>query len=186
MMASWKDVGAWLKRNGGGLVGVAGAVATGNIPAAVATVAGMVSEATGETSPDAALLQLQTNPEAMVRLREIAQRNEADLRLHHREVLRLDLEDEQRAHAEQQATIRAGDAAEDPYIRHTRPMMARQSWYATMVYVIGFEGLQAAQLFSAGASMELAMVLIAPAGAYLGFRTWDKYNRRRVVVAQSQ
>ena len=49
-MATWGNVGEWLKRNGTGLVGLAGAVATGNIPAGVAAVASMVSEATGHQS----------------------------------------------------------------------------------------------------------------------------------------
>lgn len=173
-MSAWAKVGDWLKSNGTGLIGLAGAVATGNIPAGVAAVASMISEATGETDPMKALQRLQTDPETMVRLEEIAQRAEADIRLHHRELLRLELEDAQHAHTEQQQTIRTGDTADDPYVRHTRPKMARQSWYATMVYVIAFEALRSAGVFGSGAVMELAMILIAPAGAYLGFRSLDK------------
>jgi len=173
----WEDVGGWLRSNGGSLLGLAGAVATGNIPAGVAAVASMVAEATGETSPSAALAKLQTDPATLVKLEEIAKRDEADIRLHHRELLRLTLEDAQKAHEQQQLTIRSGDNAEDEYVRHTRPKMARQSWYATMSYVILFEGLKLSGAFSSGASLELAMVLIAPAGAYMGFRTWDKQRK---------
>lgn len=173
-MTTWAKVGDWLKSNGTGLLGLAGAVATGNVPAGVAAVASMISEATGETDPMKALQRLQTDPATMVRLEEIAQRNEADIRLHHREMLRLELEDAQHAHTEQQQTIRTGDTAEDLYVRHTRPKMARQSWYATMAYVIAFEGMRAAGVFEFGATMELAFVLVAPAGAYLGFRSLDK------------
>ena len=109
-----------------------------------------------------------------MRLEEIARRDEADIRAHHREMLRLGLEDQQAEHREQQQTIRTGDTAEDPYVRHTRPLMARQSWYATMCYVIAFEALKALGVFQTGAVVELAVLLIAPAGAYLGFRSWDK------------
>lgn len=177
---SWKKVGSWLKANGTGLVGLAGAVATGNVPAGVAAVASMITEATGETDPLKALTRLQADPQTLVRLEEIAKQAEADIRLHHRELLRLELEDVQKEHAETQNTIRTGDTAEDEYVRHTRPLMARQSWYATMGYVIGMELLQAMELITTGASVELAMLLVAPAGAYIGFRTFDK---RRVPKA---
>lgn len=174
MDSAWSSVGRWLKSNTSGLAGLAGAVATGNIPAGVAAVASMVSEATGASEPAEALRRLQADPETLVRLEEIARRDEADLRAHHRELMRLQLEDAQHQHEQQQSTIRTGDTAEDPYVRHTRPMMARQSWYATMAYVIGFEALKALEVFSVGASAELTMLLIAPAGAYIGFRTLDK------------
>lgn len=177
-MSTWGDVGDWLKRNGSNLLGLAGAVATGNVPAGVAAVASMVTEATGESNPAAALAKLQADPATLVKLEEIAKRDEADLRLHHRELLRLELEDAQKEHTEQQETIRSGDNAGDEYVRHTRPMMARQSWYATMAYIIGFEGLKAFKVTSAGATWDLAMVLIAPAAAYLGFRTIDKFRKK--------
>lgn len=173
----WKDVGDWLKANGGSLLGLAGAVATGNIPAGVAAVASMISEATGETSPAAALAKLQADPATLAKLEEIAKKNEADIRLHHRELFRLELEDRQKEHEQTQTTIRAGDATEDEYVRHTRPLMARQSWYATMGYVIGFELLKATELVKTGATVELAILLVAPAGAYIGFRTWDKFRK---------
>lgn len=175
----WKDLGEWLKSNGGSLLGLAGAVATGNIPAGVAVVASMISEATGETNPAAALAKLQADPATLVKLEEIAKRNEADIRLQHRELFRLTLEDRQKEHEQQQDTIRGGDNAEDEYVRHTRPMMARQSWYATMGYVFLFEFLKGVEAIKTGASVELAMLLVAPAGAYLGFRTWDKWNDRK-------
>lgn len=173
---NWSDVGDWLKKNSGGLLGLAGAVATGNIPAGVAAVAAMISEATGQTSPAEALKTLQMDPESRIKLEEIIKRDEADIRLHYREVLKLELEDKQKEQEEQQKTIRVGDTAEDPYVRKTRPLMARQSWYATMAYVIVMELLKGFKVIDTGASWDLAMILVAPAGAYLGFRSWDKKN----------
>jgi hypothetical protein len=82
--------------------------------------------------------------------------------------------DKQHAHEQQQATIRGGDQAQDEYVRHTRPLMARQAWYATAAYVIGFEAAKVAG-HGTGASWELAMALLTPAAAYLGFRTGDKF-----------
>jgi len=82
--------------------------------------------------------------------------------------------DKQSAHTQQQETIRTGDTASDEYVRHTRPMMARQSWYATVAYILAFEGMKAYGQ-GGGASWEMAMVLLAPAAAYLGFRTGDKF-----------
>ena len=173
-MSAWGKVGQWLKGNGSSLLGLAGAVATGNVPAGVAAVASLVSEATGESDPVAALRRLQTDPSTLVRLEELARQKEEDIRVHHRELLRMELEDQQLAHREQQDTIRSGDNAEDDYVRRTRPLMARQSWYATVGYVLGFESMKAFGLVTVGAEVELAMLLVAPAGAYIGFRTFDK------------
>lgn len=170
---NWSDVGDWLKKNGGSLLGLAGAVATGNIPAGVAAVASMVTEATGETDPAKALRALQTDPATMVKLEEIAKRDEADIRLHHREMLRLRLEDGQKEHAEQQQTIRSGDNAEDEYVRHTRPLMARQSWYGMAGYIVLMEVAKAFS-YGSGASVEIALVIGAPGMAYMGFRSLDK------------
>jgi hypothetical protein len=90
----------------------------------------------------------------------------------------LRLKDEQEAHKQTQDTIRSGDNASDEYVRHTRPMMARQSWYATMAYIIGFEGAKALGYFSIGSSWDLAAILISPAAAYIGFRSLDHFTKR--------
>lgn len=173
-MSAWSSVGGWLKDNGTGLLKVAGAVATGNIPGGIAAVASMVSEATGETDPKKALMSLKNNPELLLKLEEITKLNEQSIREHHRDVLRMQLEDEQKQHEQQQLTIRSGDNAVDEVVRKTRPEIARQSWYATMVYVIGFELLEALSLADSGASIQLAAMLVSPCGAYMGFRTIDK------------
>ncbi len=73
----------------------------------------------------------------------------------------------------------------DEYVCHTRPMIARQSWYATMIYIIGFDGLQAAQVFTTGANWDLAMILLAPAAGYLGLRSLDKIKRPSKAIAPS-
>jgi hypothetical protein len=174
---SWDKVGGWLKDNGSSLLKLAGAVATGNAPAGIAAVASMVTEATGETNPARALTALQGDPVIMAKLEEIAKRDEADIRLHHREMHRVNLEDQQQAHKQQQDTIRSGDTASDTYVRHTRPGMARKSWTATVAYCIGCFGVEAitgVDLFNT----YLAGVLSAPAWAYLGFRTADKFALR--------
>jgi len=171
---SWEGVGSWLKNNTGGLLGLAGAVVTGNLPAGVAAVASMVTEATGETDPAKALAKLQASPETLVKLEEIAKANEQDLRKHHRYMLHLELEDRQKQHSEQQQTIRAGDTANDETVRLTRPTMAKQSWAATIAYCIGSFGVHAIQ-GTAIFDLAIAGILSAPAWAYMGFRTGDKF-----------
>lgn len=123
---------------------------------------------TGLPDADAAVDRILTNPALQLEY----QRMLSTERLRFRE---MELADQQHAHEQQQTTIRTGDTADDEYVRHTRPLMARQSWYAVALYVIGFEGAKALGHASIGASMELAMVLLAPAAAYLGFRTGDKF-----------
>lgn len=173
----WSDVGGWLKENAGPGAALVGSLLTGNVHGAVAAGVALVGSATGTTDPVKALNALQTDPATMIKLRELAFREEDAIRAHIRGMEELRLKDEQAAHEQQQATIRGGDNAGDEYVRHTRPMMARQSWYATMGYVIGFEGLKAVGAFSFGASWDLALIIIAPAAAYLGFRSLDKFKR---------
>jgi hypothetical protein len=171
---NWSDVGGWLKDNAGTGASLVGSLLTGNVPGAIAAGVALVSGATGTNDPQAALAQLQGNPEAMLKLKELAIQEQASIRAHIHTMEELRLKDEQAAHHEQQETIRSGDNANDEYVRHTRPLMARQSWYATMGYVIGFELLKIFGLVQTGAVVELAMLLVAPAGAYIGFRTFDK------------
>ena len=173
----WSDVGDWIKGNAGSGAALVGSLLTGNIPGAVAAGVALVGSATGQNDPTKALEALQTNPETVLKLKELAFKEEDSIRQHIRAMEEMRLKDEQAAHAEQQHTIRSGDQAEDEYVRHTRPMMARQSWYATMGYVIGFEGMKADEVFKMGASWDLAMILIAPAAAYLGFRSLDKFRK---------
>lgn len=86
----------------------------------------------------------------------------------------LTLADKQAEQHETQETIRAGDTATDEYVRHTRPMMARRSFWMMVCYVIGMEGLKAFG-YGSGADWQLAMTLGAPCGAYLGLRTIDGF-----------
>ena len=173
-MTSWQNVGDWIKSNAGTGAALVGSLLTGNVPGAVAAGVSLISVATGTSEPQEALRQLQTDPATILRLKELAVQEQASIRLHLEKMESLRLADEQAAHHEQQETIRAGDNVEDPYVRHTRPLMARQSWYATVGYVVGFELLKALDVIQTGAVLELAMLLVAPAGAYIGFRSMDK------------
>lgn len=169
---NWKDVGDWLKSNAGTGAALVGSLLTGNVPGAVAAGVSLVSSVTGESDPQKVFDALQS-PEAMLKLRELAVQENASIREHIRAIEEARLNDEQAAHKEQQDTIRNGDNASDEYVRHTRPRMARQSWYVTAGYVVVFEAAKQLGL-GAGANWELAMLLMAPAGAYIGFRSWDK------------
>ena len=180
----WRSVGAWVKQNAGPGAALIGSLLTGNVPGAVAAGAALVSSATGTADPTEALVTLQQNPTALLRLRELAQQNEQQIREHLQRMTEMELKDRQAAHHEQQETIRAGDEANDTYVRRTRPRMARQSWTVTAIYIVVFELLHAFRITSTGASWELASVLAAPALAYLGFRTADKFAEARKGLAQ--
>lgn len=84
------------------------------------------------------------------------------------------LHDQQAEHEQTQTTIRHGDQIKDEYVRHTRPAMARSSCWATLAYVLLFEGLAAFGKGS-GASWELAAFIASPALTYLGLRTVDGF-----------
>jgi hypothetical protein len=175
---SWSKVGDWLKGNAGTGAALVGSLLTGNVPRAVAAGVALVSGATGTADPAQALEALQTNPETVLKLRELAVQDADNIRKHIQAMEEIRLKDEQEAHRQQQETIRSGDNVEDEYVRQTRPLIARQSWYATAAYLIGFEVLQQFG-HGDGASIELAMLMIAPAGAYLGFRTMDKLRAKK-------
>lgn len=175
---NWSDVGNWLKDNAGTGAALVGSLLTGNVPGAVAAGVALVGSATGTNDPAKALAALQGDPATVLKLRELAVQEEASIREHIRTMEEMRLKDEQAAHEQQQLTIRGGDTAEDEYVRRTRPMMARQSWYATMAYVLVFEGLNSAKVFAGGANWDLAMILLAPAAAYLGFRSLDKFRKK--------
>lgn len=171
---SWKSVGEWLTKHGGAGAALVGSLVVGNVPGAIAAGVSMISSATGESVPERALEALQHEPGSLLKLRELAAKENDAIREHIRAMEELRLKDEQAAHKEQQDTIRSGDNSNDEYVRHTRPKMARQSWYVTAGYVVAFEAVKTSGLVAVGASWELAMLLMAPAAAYLGFRSFDK------------
>lgn len=114
--------------------------------------------------------------EAQVKLLELAQSGELAKMANETRLRELELADGQSAHSEQQDTIKNGDNASDEYVRHTRPMMARQSWYGGLLYIFGFE-IAKVFAYGTGAQFEIAMTILAPSLAYMGFRTLDKFTR---------
>lgn len=175
----WSSVGKWIKSNAGTGTTLIGSLLTGNVPGALAAGISLVSGATGTDDPAKALQALQHDSGTMVKLKEMYYKDEDNIRKHLAEVKKLELEDAQKAHSEQQTTIREGDKATDEYVRRTRPGMARQSWYSTIFYVIGAEFMSFLG-HGDGAILELALVLLGPAGAYMGFRTWDKHHKSKL------
>lgn len=111
-----------------------------------------------------------TDPAVLVELQKL--KNEMEKEQTRRQ--ELELQDRQAEQHETQETIRNGDAATDTYVRNTRPLMARQSWYVTAIYVLAFEGLAVAG-FGSGADLSMVAMLSTPAWAYLGLRTLDGF-----------
>jgi hypothetical protein len=175
----WSEVGGWVKKNLTGGAALVGSLLTGNVQGAIAAGASLISSATGTDDPAQALQMLQSDPATRVKLQELANQEAASIREHLRTITLAKLQDAQAEHKEQQDTIRGGDVAQDEYVRRTRPMMARQSWYATVVYIFASELAHAAKLTAGGANWEIASILLAPAAAYLGFRSLDKFSMRR-------
>ncbi|MEK2035279.1 hypothetical protein WOC03_22505 [Vibrio parahaemolyticus] len=109
-------------------------------------------------------------PESLVELESI----KAEMQ---KEVTRrqeLSLQDKQKEHEQTQLTIRNGDNAKDEYVRHTRPKMARQSFFMMVLYIVAMEFMKAKGLGD-GADVYLALTIAAPAFAYLGLRTIDGF-----------
>jgi hypothetical protein len=134
-MANWSDVGGWIKANAGTGAALVGSLLTGNVPGAVAAGVSLVGTATGTDEPIEALARLQQDPQAMARLKHLYYENEADVRRHLETMTRLQMEDEQHRHSTTQETIRAGDKAEDSFVRRTRPGQSWVSLFAALAYV---------------------------------------------------
>lgn len=160
MSMDWKDVGDWLKSNAGTGAALVGSLLTGNIPGAVAAGVSLVTSATGQATPDAALSQLQNDPASVVKLRELAIQNEASIREHVRAMTELELTDKQAEHHETQETIRKGDGAEDVVVRRTRPLQSWASLICAFAYVWVKED----------PSLEITLALLALPWAYAGLR----------------
>jgi hypothetical protein len=111
-----------------------------------------------------------TDPTALVELQKIKVELEKEQN-RRRELETADLQAEQ---ATTQQTIREGDANKDEYVRHTRPLMARQSWQVSAIYVVLFSVLQAFG-YGTGADFDMVLLLLTPAWAYLGLRTLDGF-----------
>ncbi len=111
-------------------------------------------------------------PESLVELERI--KTEMQKEITRRQELAL--LDKQAEHHETQTTIRAGDSSQDEYIRKTRPLMARQSMWALIIYCFVMELLSANDLGS-GIDVWVAGILSTPAWAYLGLRTLDGFAR---------
>ena len=171
-MSRWAEVGGWLKDNAGTGAALVGSLLTGNVPSAVALGVSLVSSATGSDDPAAALQSLRQDPTTVVRLRELAIQESADIRQHIRAMHELDLQDKQAEHSETQKTIRAGDSNLDKVVRMVRPDMAKQSWKATIAYCLCCMVVKA---FGTDIwSSELAAIIAGPAYGYLGLRQLGK------------
>jgi hypothetical protein len=160
----WSDVGGWIKDNAGTGASLVGSLLTGNVPGAVAAGVALVSGATGTNDPAKALAALQADPATLVRLKELAVQEEASIRQHIQAMEEARLKDAQAEHEQTQLTIRAGDAAEDPFVRRTRPAQAWLSLVAALVYA-----------FKADTpSTEVLLLLLTLPWAYAGLRQIGK------------
>jgi hypothetical protein len=138
-VVSWKSVGKFLTDNASTGVGLVGSLLVGNVPGAIAAGVALVSGATGTDNPEQALSILQSNPESMLKLKELQYKNEESIRGHIESMTRLKLEDEQASHHETQETIRNGDNSEDKLVKWTRPGQSWVSLGASIAYVFKAE-----------------------------------------------
>ena len=171
---NWKEVGDWLKGNAGTGAVLVGSLLTGNLPGAVAAGVSLVSSATGEADPGKALAALQGDPATMIRLRELAIQDEANIREHIRAMEELRQKDLQAEHEQTQLTIRNGDNADDKFVRWTRPGQSWVSLFAALVYVF----------LMADPSMEILALLLTLPWAYAGLRQIGKWGEAKAAASQ--
>lgn len=161
---SWSEVGGWVKENAGSGATLVGSLLTGNIPGAVAAGISLISSATGSDNPDIALEQLKNNPETLLKLKELAYKEEDSIRNHIRNMKQLELENTQKEHEETQKTVRSGDTSTDRVIRLVRPSHATFSLFSAIAYVFSQDTVDLGIL---GALLTLPLT-------YAGLRGVDK------------
>ena len=135
MNEQWKGVGQWLLDHAGQGAALVGSLLTGNAPGAIAAGVSLVQSATGQADPQKALNALQTDPQTVIKLQQLANDNEADIRRHLEAMAKIEADDAAASQRETQTTIRAGDTAEDPFVRRTRPAQSWLSLIAALIYV---------------------------------------------------
>lgn len=168
----WKDVGEWLKTNAGTGAALVGSLLTGNVPGAVAAGVALVSGATGHADPQQALAAFQGDPATILKLKELANQNEASIREHIRAMTELEYKDRQAEQSETQQTVRAGDTAADPFVRRTRPA---QSWVSLLAGI--------AYCFMVSSPSEtVLMILFALPFTYAGLRQFGKWSDAKASV----
>jgi hypothetical protein len=181
---TWSDVGDWLKGNAGTGAALVGSLLTGNLPGAVAAGVALATGATGEAEAGKVLERLQTDPTTVIRLRELALQEEASIREHIRAMTELELKDKQAEHEQTQLTIRAGDTAEDPFVRRTRPGQSWVSLIAALIYVGYCTGAEKAIDVTV-----LGLLLTLP-WAYAGLRQvgkgFESYSAAKVATKGSK
>lgn len=169
----WSDVGGWLQKNAGPSAALVGSLLVGNVPGAVAAGVALVSGATGHATPDEAMNAFQTNPDTVVKLRELANADAASIRDHIAKMTELDLADKQAEQHETQETIRNGDKQDDRVVRWTRPLQSWVSLMAAIFYCLNNPHPDLAIL---------GMLLTLPF-TYAGLRTVQHYNEMKANVA---
>ena len=165
-MSSWSSVGRPIKDNAGTGASLIGSLLTGNVLGAVSAGVSLVSGATGTDNPALALQELTTNPDAMVKLKELYYKNEDSIRKHIETIHLAELEDAQKEHETTANVIVEGQKASQGWFeRNSRPLMA---WFSML-----FSGYYVAQ---GAADFALLGIVIAPCFAWMGLRTIDKRN----------
>lgn len=81
--------------------------------------------------------------------------------------------------AELTKRVQADAASGDPYTQRTRPMIARQSWYAGCGYIAVSVASQLVPQYVAMIVMDwgILMAIYSPALTYMGVRAFDKWKR---------
>jgi len=168
----WDDIKDFI----GGAAPVVGTLLGGPIGGSIG---GLIANKLGvENDPKAILEKLQTDPEALIKIKQMESEERQQLRQLQYKATELEATERMRQHETTQKTIQVGDTAEDPYVRHTRPMMARWSFFGSLAYLFLFE-LLASFGIGAGANEYLLGILLGPSVTYMGVRTVDAFSKHK-------
>lgn len=171
----------------GGAAPLIGGLLLGPAGAAAGT---LVSSALGvENTPEAVAAELQQNPDAILKIKELESRERVQLE-------QLTLQAETRQHEEINKTMRVEAAANDAYVRRWRPTWGyamAASWLllvfglvATVFWSVVEHPTQAAQIITTlGTFVSLLMPLFGIALAVLGVNVSKRSQDKQVAAGQA-
>lgn len=129
-----------------------------------------------EDNPESILNKLRTDPDALVKIKQMESDERQQLRELKFKETQLQSKERMHEHETTQNTIQTGDTAEDPYVRHTRPKMARWSFYVGCTYTILMEFATILD-YGSGAEPTVMGILFGGAFTYMGVRTVDAFSK---------
>lgn len=173
------SVGAMLALGSAG-VKLIGKMFGGKTEKVANTVADFVDEAKGAADPEGVLQS---------RIKDLPIEDLVEFKRIEKEIIAIEsgervvaMQENTKRQAATQETARAEIASSDLYVRHTRPSLARKSFWVGTIYITLTEAIKAILAYKSleytGADLSIAAMLYSPLAAYTAGRTAEAFSSK--------